>query len=230
MTLAQGATQQASSIQQLTATVTSVNDHTRLNADNASRAAALSEELKEYAMEGNDQMKHMLKSMQEISAASGSISKIIDIIKDISFQTNLLSLNASIEAAHAGVHGAGFSVVAEEVRGLAIKSQEAANDTTELIEASIKRVTEGMDIAKKTDQALEKIVSGVAGVSAIITDISEASNEQALAISQINDGVSQIAQVVQDNSATSEESAAAAQELSSQSEVMRNLTGVFKIR
>ncbi|MDR1704694.1 MAG: methyl-accepting chemotaxis protein, partial [Clostridiales bacterium] len=193
-------------------------------------AAALSEELKGYAVEGNEQMKHMLKSMEEISEASGSISKIIEIIKDISFQTNLLALNASIEAAHAGVHGAGFSVVAEEVRSLAVKSQEAANDTTELIETSIKRVAEGMDTAKKTDQSLEKIVSGVAGVSGIITDISEASNEQALAISHINDGVRQISQVVQDNSATSEESAAAAQELSSQSEVMRSLVSVFKIR
>jgi methyl-accepting chemotaxis protein len=230
MTLAQGATEQASSVQELTATVVAVNEKTRLNADNANRAAALSEELKGYAVEGNDQMKHMLKSMREISEASGSISKIIDIIKDISFQTNLLALNASIEAAHAGVHGAGFSVVAEEVRSLAVKSQEAANDTTELIAASIKRVGEGMDIAKKTDRALEKIVGGVAGVSGIVADISEASNEQALAISQINDGVSQIAQVVQDNSATSEESAAAAQELSSQSEVMRGLVSAFKIR
>ncbi|MDR1703563.1 MAG: methyl-accepting chemotaxis protein, partial [Clostridiales bacterium] len=230
MTLAQGATEQASSVEELTATVLAVNDQTQFNAENAKKATLLSSHLMDYAKEGNTQMKDMLNSMAAISEASGSISKIIEIIKDIAFQTNLLALNASIEAAHAGVHGAGFSVVAEEVRSLAVKSQEAANDTTELIETSIRRVSEGTDIANKTDHALEKIVSGVSDISGIITDISKASDEQALAISQINDGVSQIAQVVQDNSATSEESAAAAQELSSQSEVMRGLVSVFKVK
>jgi methyl-accepting chemotaxis protein len=230
MALAQGATEQATAVEELTATVISVNEKTQKNADNSNQAANLVEELIVCAREGNDQMKGMLKSMGAITEASGSIARIIDIIKGIAFQTNLLALNASIEAAHAGVHGAGFSVVAEEVRGLAAKSQEAANDTTQLIETSIKCVTEGTGIAVRTDQALERIVSHINSVSAIISGISAASNEQAIAISQINDGVGHIAEVVQDNSATSEESAAAAQELSSQSDVMRSLVNVFSLR
>ncbi|MCL2703450.1 MAG: methyl-accepting chemotaxis protein [Defluviitaleaceae bacterium] len=230
MTLAQGATEQASAIEELNATAISVNEKTQLNAENSNRAAMLSDELKNFAIEGNNQMKDMLGSMKAINDASANISKIISIIKDISFQTNLLALNASIEAAHAGVHGAGFSVVADEVRSLAVKSQEAANNTTELIEASIHRVKEGTGIAEKTDEALEKIVNAVSEVSNIIVNISEASNDQAIAISQINDGVSQIAQVVQSNSATSEESASAAEELSSQSEMLRNMVKVFNLK
>lgn len=230
MSLAQGATEQASSVEELTATVMSVNEKTQQNAEDSKRAADLTGELKEHATEGNNQMKNMLTSMKGITEASNNISKIINLIKDISFQTNLLALNASIEAAHAGVHGAGFSVVADEVRSLAVKSQEAANDTTELIETSIQRVNEGTSIAVKTDEALEKIVNGVAEVSGIVSGISNASNEQALAISQINDGVNQIAQVVQSNSATSEESASAAEELSSQSEMLRNMVKVFNLR
>ncbi|MDR1705638.1 MAG: methyl-accepting chemotaxis protein [Clostridiales bacterium] len=230
MTLAQGATEQASAVEELTATVMSVNEKTRHNAGSAVQATELADELKGYAMEGNSEMKNMLRSMLDISEASNSISRIIDIIRDISLQTNLLALNASIEAAHAGVHGAGFSVVAEEVRSLAVKSQEAANSTTGLIETSIQRVNEGTLIAEKTDKALERIVSGVDAVSGIISDISAASNEQAEALAQINDGVNQIAQVVQDNSATSEESAAASQELSSQAELMRNMVSVFELK
>ncbi|MDR1705337.1 MAG: methyl-accepting chemotaxis protein [Clostridiales bacterium] len=230
MSLAQGSTEQASSIQELTAAVISVNEKTRANADSANSASVLAGSLKDHAIEGNRQMKDMLNSMREISEASGSISKIIDIIRDISFQTDLLALNASIEAAHAGVHGAGFSVVAEEVRSLAVKSQKAANDTTGLIETSVQRVKEGTEIANRTDAALETIVGDVDAMASIIDDISAASGEQSQAISQINEGVTEIARVVQDNSASSEESAAAAQELSSQSEIMKNMVGVFTLK
>lgn len=228
--LSQGAMEQASSIETLNATVMSVNDKTQMNTRNAQMATEFADELKNHAVAGNEHMKNMLEAMKAINDASGNISKIITIIKDIAFQTNLLALNASIEAAHAGVHGAGFSVVADEVRSLAVKSQEAANNTTELIDMSIQRVREGTDIAVRTDEALGNIVSGVDNVSAIISEIHIASSEQAVAISLINDGVGQMSEIVQNNSATSEENAAAAEELQSQSELLKDMIGIFKLK
>lgn len=230
MTLAEGATEQASSVEELTATITQVNEKTAHNAQNAQKAEALAALTMENASQGNTEMSSMLKSMDEIRDSSDNIARIIKVIDEIALQTNLLALNASVEAARAGQHGKGFMVVAEEVRSLATKSKEAARQTTELIEISISKVGQGTRTAKNTAESLEKIVDNVTQVTKIVSDISYASNEQAMAISQINIGTNQIAEVVQRNSATSEESAAASEELSSQSELLRNMISVFKLR
>jgi methyl-accepting chemotaxis protein len=228
--LSQGATEQASSIEQLTASIEEVSSQTKENADNANEANELAEIAKENAVQGNSQMKEMLRAMEEINESSTSISKIIKVIDEIAFQTNILALNAAVEAARAGQHGKGFAVVAEEVRNLAARSANAAKETTAMIEGSIKKVEGGTKIATDTAEALNKIVGGIAKVANIVGDIAIASNEQAVGIAQINQGIMQVSDVVQTNSATSEESAAASEELSSQAELLRELVSRFKLK
>ena len=230
MGLSQGATEQASSIEQLTASIEEISAQTRLNADNAIEANELAELTKENAVQGNNEMKLMLQSMEEINESSANISKIIKVIDEIAFQTNILALNAAVEAARARQHGKGFAVVAEEVRNLAARSADAAKETTRMIEGSIKKVDDGTKIATKTAAALNKIVDDVAKVSDIVGNIASASNEQAIGISQINQGIMQVSEVVQMNSATSEESAAASEELSSQAELLREQAARFVLK
>lgn len=230
MALSQGATEQASSIEELTASIEEISSQTKLNAQNASQANELAETAKSNALQGNAQMKEMLKAMEEINDSSANISKIIKVIDEIAFQTNILALNAAVEAARAGQHGKGFAVVAEEVRNLAARSANAAKETTDMIEGSIKKVEGGTRIANETATALNKIVEGVAKAAALVGDIAVASNEQAIGIAQINQGVIQVSQVVQSNSATSEESAAASEELSSQAELLKEQVSRFKLK
>lgn len=228
--LSEGSTEQASSVEELTASLEEVSAQTRLNADNATKANELSTAAKAQALQGNAQMKEMLKSMEEINEASSNINKIIKVIDDIAFQTNILALNAAVEAARAGQHGKGFAVVAEEVKNLSARSANAAKETTEMIESSIKKTEAGTKIARNTAEALDKIVSSIDEVSTLVNDIAIASNEQALGVEQINQGLMQVSHVVQNNTATSEENAAASEELSGQAEGLRSMIGQFKLK
>ncbi len=228
--LSQGATEQASSIEELTASLEEISSQTRLNAQNAVQANELAETAKVNAVQGNEQMKDMLNAMEEINESSSNISKIIKVIDEIAFQTNILALNAAVEAARAGQHGKGFAVVAEEVRNLAARSANAAKETTEMIEGSIKKAESGTKIAKDTAQALYQIVTGIEKAAALVGDIATASNEQAMGIEQVNLGIQQVSEVVQTNSATSEESAAAGEELSGQALLLKEMVGKFKLK
>lgn len=228
--LSQGATEQASTIEELTTSLEEIAAQTRLNADNSNEANSLAEIAKNNAVQGNTQMDDMLKAMEEINISSNSISKIIKVIDDIAFQTNILALNAAVEAARAGQYGKGFAVVAEEVRNLAARSSNAAKETTEMIEDSIKNVERGTDIAKKTSDALNKIVDDVSKVANLIGDIAAASNEQASGIEQVNQGIMMVSEVVQKNSATAEESATASEELSTQADALKEQVFRFKLR
>jgi methyl-accepting chemotaxis protein len=228
--LSQGATEQASSVEELTASVTEVASLTKQNASNANEANELTLTVKGSAELGNKHMTQMLQAMEEINDSSNNISKIIKVIDDIAFQTNILALNAAVEAARAGHHGKGFAVVAEEVRNLAARSAEAAKDTTELIQGSIKKSSIGTDIANNTAKALLEIVTGVTKTAEIISGIAKSSNEQAMGITQINTGLNQVSQVIQNNAATAEESAASSQELSGQAEMLKEMIGRFRLR
>jgi methyl-accepting chemotaxis protein len=230
MALSQGATEQASSVEELTASLEEISSQTKLNAQNANQANELAENAKTFALSGNTQMKEMLKAMEDINESSANISKIIKVIDDIAFQTNILALNAAVEAARAGMHGKGFAVVAEEVRNLAARSANAAKETTDMIESSIKKAEGGTRIAKDTADALGNIVSGIEKVARLVGDIAIASNEQASGIAQINQGIIQVSQVVQSNSATSEESAAASEELTSQAALLKDMVGKYKLK
>jgi len=228
--LSQGSTEQASTLQQLTASITEIAGQTKNNAVNADKANELSSNAKADSVKGNLQMNDMLTSMTEINEASSDISKIIKVIDDIAFQTNILALNAAVEAARAGQHGKGFAVVAEEVRNLAARSAEAANETTALIEGSITKVLAGTNLAKATAGALNAIANGIEESANLVGTIATASKEQASGIHQINVGIEQVAQVVHSNSATAEESAAISQQLSSQAEILKQMVSRFNLK
>ncbi len=228
--LAQGSTEQAAAIQQLSSSIDEIADKTKDNAKRASEANMLSTTAQEKAQRGNDSMRQLQESMAEINLASGNISKIIKVIDDIAFQTNILSLNAAVEAARAGQHGKGFAVVAEEVRSLAARSAEAAKETTVLIEGSVKKTEGGTVIADETAVALEEIVAEITKAAQLVQEIAEASNDQATNITQINLGVDQVSQVVQGNTATAEQSAAASEELSGQSQLLKEMISRFKLK
>ena len=228
--ISQGATEQAASLEEITASMNEINSQTKGNAESATRANSLAQAAKDDAQAGSANMNRMVKAMGEIDESAQKISKIIKVIDEIAFQTNLLALNAAVEAARAGVHGKGFAVVAEEVRNLAARSANAAKETTDLIEGSIKKVNTGNEVAHLTAQSLGKIVDGISKVSNLVGEIAAASNEQALGISQVNQGLVQLDQVTQQNTANAEESAAAAVELSKQGAQLQELLRRFKLQ
>lgn len=228
--LSQGATEQASSVQELAATINDISQNVNENAENAGHVQQLASQVGDDITESNRQMDQMTDAMSKIENASNEIGKIIKTIEDIAFQTNILALNAAVEAARAGSAGKGFAVVADEVRNLAGKSQEAAKNTTALIENAIAAVKNGTEIAAGTAESMVAVVTNTQQVVERINAISQASQDQADSIAQVTQGVDQISSVVQTNSATAEESAAASEELSGQANLLKELISVFKFR
>jgi len=229
-TLSHGATQQAASLEQVSSAMQEIGSQAKLNADNSSQASKLSKHARDNAEVGNKQMELLNTAMADINESSDQIKKVIKVIDDIAFQTNLLAINAAVEAARAGVHGKGFAVVATEVRTLAQKSAKAAKETTELIEGSVVQASKGNKITADTAESLKKIVGGIVKVSDIVEEISTASDEQARGVGQINDGITQVDHVTQQNAANAEETASASVELSSQASELRRMISRFKLK
>ena len=228
-TLSQAATEQAATVEELNASIVEISSNISANADSAGKAKVLADDCMKIVNEGNVKMTDMLHAMEEINETSSQIANIIKTIEDISFQTNLLSLNASIEAARAGEAGKGFAVVAGEVGQLAGKTAEAAKNTTALIKTSLTAVENGTVMANETAKMLSKIVSETDDTAKVIDKIAAASQEQADSVKQILVGMDQISTSVQMTSGSSAECAASAEELSGQAKVLLDLVQRFKI-
>lgn len=221
--LAEGASEQASSLEETSSALEEMASMTRTNAENAKRANELSGQARDAAQSGDKTMHQLNDAMAGINDASGQISKIIKVIEEIAFQTNLLALNAAVEAARAGEHGKGFAVVADEVRNLAQRAAQAARETTGLIEGSVNKAKEGTDVAGEVGSALSGIVGDVTKVTELVDGITKASEEQAQGVDQVNTAVSQMDKVTQQNAAGAEESASAAEELSAQAATVKSM-------
>ena len=228
-TLSQAATEQAATVEELNASIVEISTNISANADSAGKAKVLADDCMKIVDEGNVKMTDMLHAMEEINETSSQIANIIKTIEDISFQTNILSLNASIEAARAGEAGKGFAVVAGEVGQLAGKTAEAAKNTTALIKTSLAAVENGTVMANETAKMLSKIVSETDDTAKVIDKIAAASQEQADSVKQILVGMDQISTSVQMTSGSSAECAASAEELSGQAKVLLDLVQRFKI-
>jgi hypothetical protein len=225
--LAAASSEQAASVEEISATLEEVSAMIKQNADNASQADKLTAETSDSVDHTEGLMKRSLSASEEIAQASNETFKIIKSIDEIAFQTNLLSLNAAVEAARAGEAGAGFAVVADEVRGLSMRSAEASKRTAELIEQTMTRVSEGMDIFTETGKSIEIIVGKMHKIRDLIREVAAASGEQAKGVEQISKGVLEMEKVIQQNAANSEESAASTEEMFSQAAEMSEAVNAF---
>lgn len=227
--LAQGASEQASAVEELFSTTTSVTkqveDTTRAT-DNAHTKAKIVE--KEAAV-SQSKMTELTEAMGRMESTSNEIKNIIGGIEDIAAQTNLLSLNASIEAARAGAAGKGFAVVADQIGKLAEQSAQSAVNTRNLIETSISEVSNGSQLTNETAQALKQVITGLNEIVDLMTAVQSDSGKQTVALEQIEEGVSQISTVVQSNSAAAEESSATSEELSAQAQSLNALISQFQL-
>ncbi|MFH0727561.1 MAG: methyl-accepting chemotaxis protein [Pseudomonadota bacterium] len=219
--LAEGASEQAAAIEETSCSLEEMSSMTKQSAEHAGQANALMTEATQVIAEADASMNQLTRSMNDISHSSEETSKIIKTIDEIAFQTNLLALNAAVEAARAGDAGAGFAVVANEVRNLAMRAAVAAKDTAALIEGTIHKVREGSEVVLRTNDAFNKMAVSAGRVDKLVAEIAAASGEQAKGIDQVNKAVSQMDQVVQQNAASAEENASASEEMSAQAEQMK---------
>ncbi len=228
--LAEGATEQASVMQQFTATVEGVSQEIFNNADFAGEISRQVDAVGVEIEDTTNKMGEMVQSMNEIETSSKKIRKIIDTINDIATQTNLLALNAAIEAARAGEAGRGFAVVANQVTSLAAQSAEAAKESTKLLEASIQEVENGMNITDEIAKQQAQVAEDAKKIVEEVNKVAETLAAQRESFGHLNDGITQINDVIQTNSATSEECAASSQEMSNQATTLDGLIRKFRVQ
>ncbi len=225
--LAEGATEQAQAVQELHATISDIAVTMEKSAESAGESYLKAQHYANEADNSREEMDTMMAAMQRINDASTRIGDIISEIESIAAQTNLLSLNASIEAARAGESGRGFAVVADQIRELADQSAQAAVDTRELIEGSIREVTEGNRAAERASNAIAAVVDGIKQIADFSKNLKGMVEDQSEAMRQAEIGINQISEVVQSNAATAEEASATSEELSAQAQILDELVGQF---
>ena len=228
-TLAQGSSEQAATLEEVSANIQEISSMTRQNTNNAKEARSLSDATQTSAEKGMANMKRLSEAVDLIKTSAYSTAKIVKTIEEIAFQTNLLALNAAVEAARAGDAGKGFAVVAEEVRNLAMRSAEAAKQTAQLIEDSVKNTESGVALNEEVLNNLDEINHQVQKVNVVVSEIAAASEQQSQGVEQITSAIEQMNVVTQATAANSEESASAAEQLSGQSQEMLNLIGEFSL-
>jgi methyl-accepting chemotaxis protein len=223
--LAEAASEQAASVEQTSASISEISAMIKVTASNANKATSLSSDARRGAELGSEAMTEMRAAMADIDSCGAQVANIVKNIDEIAFQTNILALNAAVEAARAGEAGAGFAVVAEEVRSLAQRSAAAAKETAAKIEASIVSSRMGSDCTLRVGEALVQITEKVAATDALVADIATAAGEQALGIEQINLTIEQMEQVTAGNASNAETSAEAARQLGAQARTLNQLVG-----
>jgi len=221
--------QQASSLEETASSMEELTSTVKFNAENARQANALAISASQIASRGGSVVGEVVDTMGSINDSSRKIVEIISVIDGIAFQTNILALNAAVEAARAGEQGRGFAVVATEVRNLAQRSAAAAKDIKGLIDDSVQKVALGSELVDKAGQTMAEIVTSIGRVTEIMTQISNASDEQSQGIAQVNDAITQMDQVTQQNAALVEQAAAAAESMQEQSAKLADVVSVFKL-
>lgn len=228
--LAEGATDQAGAVEELTATIQNITETVIFTSEKANKSYQNADKFKKEAEKSNEDIKSLNQAMDRISDTSKEIANIISEIEDIASQTNLLSLNASIEAARAGDAGKGFAVVADQIGKLAADSADSAVNTRRLIENSLQEIETGNEITAKTTKAIETVIGGITMIAVSAKEISDLSENQAEAMKQLELGVEQIAEVIQNNSSAAQQSSATSEELSAQSQSLEELVARFKLK
>ncbi|MCC4307866.1 MAG: methyl-accepting chemotaxis protein [Alcanivorax sp.] len=227
--LASRTEQSAANLQQTSASMEQITTTVRNTSDSAGQADRLAHTTVDVARRGQQAMRDVESTMEEISASSAKINEIIALIDGIAFQTNILALNASVEAARAGEHGKGFAVVAQEVRTLAGRSGDASRDIRELVDRSVSSTRSGADMVKNAGRTMEEIVDSIEQVTRVIGEISAGASEQSQGIGQVNTAVSELDAMTQHNAALVEESSAAAESMRHQAEALARLIAGFRL-